>query len=106
MKKMSDIANLPNIYGISVGHDFSNNFTKGFIERFKNCPPDYTTNITLYVNTNRMAENIKDSFLRLAPGFLPKIYSIADLRHLAIEHPLPDLLNPLEEQLELNELIK
>ncbi len=103
---MSDIANLPNIYGISVGHDFSNNFTKGFIERFKNCPPDYTTNITLYVNTNRMAENIKDSFLRLAPGFLPKIYSIADLRHLAIEHPLPDLLNPLEEQLELNELIK
>ena len=53
-----------------------------------------------------MAENIKDSFLRLAPGFLPKIYSIADLRHLAIEHPLPDLLNPLEEQLELNELIK
>ena len=103
---MSDIIKPPNIYGISVGCDFSDSFTKGFIERFKNCEPDYITKITLYVNTNRMSENIKDSFLRLAPGFLPKIYSIADLRHLAIEHALPDLLDPLEEQLELNELIK
>ena len=103
---MSDIEKLPNIYGISVGHDFSDSFTKGLIERFKNCDPDYITKTTLYVNTNRMSENIKDSFSRLAPGFLPKIYSITDLRHLAIEHALPDLLDPLEEQLELNELIK
>ena len=98
--------NKPTIFGISIGKSFSDCFVEGFIKRFSGYEQQYISNITLYVNTNKMSENIKDSFLRISPGFLPKIYNVSDLRHLAIEASLPELSNPLEEQLELNDLIK
>ena len=98
--------NKPTIFGISIGKSFSDCFVEGFVERFSGYEQQYISNITLYVNTNKMSENIKDSFLRISPGFLPKIYNVSDLRHLAIEASLPELSNPLEEQLELNDLIK
>ena len=91
--------NKPTIFGISIGKSFSDCFVEGFVERFSGYEQQYISNITLYVNTNKMSENIKDSFLRISPGFLPKIYNVSDLRHLAIESSLPELSNPLEEQL-------
>ena len=95
-----------NIFASNVGCNFSDEFVDGFNQRFKNFPPEYIANINLFVNTKRLLESIKRSFLIRSPGFLPKIFSITDLRPLAIEHPLPRLSNLQKEQLNLNELIK
>ena len=95
-----------NIFASNVGCNFSDEFVDGFNHRFKSFPPEYIANITLFVNTKRLLESIKKSFLIRSPGFLPKIFSITDLRALAIEHTLPGLLNLQKEQLNLNELIK
>ena len=95
-----------NVFASNVGCNFSDEFVDGFNERFKDFPPEYIININLFVNTKRLLDSIKASFLKRSPGFLPKIFSISDLRHLAIEYPLPGLLNSQQEQLNLNELIK
>ncbi len=95
-----------NIFASNVGCNFSDEFVDGFSQRFKSFPPEYIANINLFVNTKRLLESIKKSFLIRSPGFLPKIFSVTDLRPLAIEHPFPGLLNLQKEQLNLNELIK
>ena len=95
-----------NIFASNVGCNFSDEFVDGFNHRFKRFPPEYIANITLFVNTKRLLDSIKKSSLIRSPGFLPKIFSITDLRALAIEHTLPGLLNLQKEQLNLNELIK
>ena len=78
-----------NIFASNVGCNFSDEFVDGFNERFRDFPPEYIVNINLFVNTKRLLDSIKASFLKRSPGFLPKIFSITDLRHLAIEYPLP-----------------
>jgi len=95
-----------NIFGSNVGSNFSDDFVDGFIERFNKFSPEYIANIYLFVNTKRLLESIKESFLIRSPGVLPKIFSITDLRPLAIEYQLPELLNLQKEHLDLNELIK
>ena len=50
--------NKPTIFGISIGKSFSDCFVEGFVERFSGYEQQYISNITLYVNTNKMSENI------------------------------------------------
>ena len=71
-----------NIFASNVGCNFSDEFVDGFNHRFKSFPPEYIANITLFVNTKRLLDSIKKSFLIRSPGFLPKIFSITDLLSL------------------------
>ena len=47
--------NKPTIFGISIGKSFSDCFVEGFIKRFSGYEQQYISNITLYVNTNKMS---------------------------------------------------
>lgn len=71
------------IYGITAGTDIPRTLVEGLIARHKK--PHELAQVTLLVNSDRMAKAVRQSFIQNGPGLFPKISTVAQVHHLFLK---------------------
>ena len=69
----------PRIFGLPPGVNFSRSFVDGLKSRLTDYPPEKSTTIKIYVNSNRMLQKIKAEFTNVGASILP---NLSTLNHL------------------------
>ncbi|MFL2799255.1 MAG: double-strand break repair protein AddB [Paracoccaceae bacterium] len=94
----------PRIFGLPPGVNFSRSFVDGLKSRLTDYPPEKSTTIKIYVNSNRMLQKIKAEFTNVGASILP---NLSTLNHLIDDFAISpsDIVDPLSLRLELAQII-
>ena len=101
---MTDAAS-PRVFAQPLGSDFPAAVVRGLRDRMHGQPPEAMARVTLIVNTSRMARRIRELFIRIGPGFLPRIVLLDHLDQLLTDTSVPQPRAGLERRLQLARLI-
>ncbi|WP_299650819.1 double-strand break repair protein AddB [uncultured Tateyamaria sp.] len=103
---MFDPSDTARLYGCAPGVDFPLAVVRGLEDRLKDAPPEAWAQVTLLVNTTRMARRLRALFDEGPARLLPRIRMITQLDDLLPAQPLPPSASPLRRRLELATLIQ
>lgn len=76
---MFDPDPLPRLFSVPPGADFPLALAIGLRDRLAGASPEAMARVEVLVNTARMQARVREAFLLLGPGFLPRIRLITDL---------------------------
>jgi len=99
MFKPTDI---PRVFGMPIGADFSSDLAKDLIRRNVGNPPENLAKVEIFVSTSRMRRSLQEAFLSGPATLLPRIRLITDLATEADVESTSDL----RTKLELTQLIR
>ncbi len=94
----------PRVFALPPGADFPARLAGGLIARLDRHPPEALARATLFLNTARMRERVRQAFLAHGPRLLPRLRLVTDLG----EDPFPGLapaIPPLRRRLDLAAMI-
>ncbi len=84
---MFEPSDQPRVFGLGPGADFPRAFADGLIRRLANHPPDLAARTTVFVNTRRMQDAVRNALMENGARFLPQLHLVTDLAN----DPLPGI---------------
>lgn len=97
---------IPRVFGVPLGLDFSQQLYNGLIDRFAQHTPAEMAAAVIYVNTRRMQRRLTDLFHQGPAVLLPQIRLVTDLGKSSGLQDIPAAVSPLRRRLEVAQLVK
>ena len=93
------------LYALPPGVDFPRALVAGLIRRMTDQPPEAMAAVTLYLNTNRMRDRVRQVFAEQGAMILPRLRVLTDIAPDIPFADVPDAVPPLRRRLELAQLV-
>lgn len=103
---MLDPTEIPRVFGVPLGQDFSRALYVGLKASFEPMAPTDVARVEIYVNTRRMQRHLTSLFHQGDALLLPRIRLITDLAQDAVGRDIPPAIAPLRRRLEVAQLVK
>ena len=94
----------PGLYAVPPGVDFPRALVDGLVQRYGAGPPETLAQVTVYVNTRRMARRMADLFAAGPARLLPRLRLVTDIGRDPLAG-LPPAVPPLRRRLDLARLV-
>lgn len=93
------------LFALPPGVDFPRALVAGLIRRMDGQPPEAMARVTLYLNTNRMRERVRQVFAEQGAMILPRLRVLTDIAPDRPFTDIPEAVPPLRRRLELAQLV-